>query len=295
MLLFLSILLIVSASEIQFKNWCSLVEDAQKRGLMLELNVFADLTHDEFVNTRLGKPITVLEDQDNLLLESSSSSEEPLPESVDLRNIMRSIKDQGDCSASWAFCTTATMEGRAVTDLNMWDTLSEQQLLDCDPYDNGCSGGHPYNAMKYVSEYVGLTSEENYPYQGKVLTCNLTVNGIISVYNPKKLRRGEDKIMESVAKTGPVAIQLDGSQPSFQLIGPDTIYVEPNCKKYILNMCTTVVGYGTSDDGVDYWLLRGSFGEGFGDNGYFKLRRGTEECGVGYDSTIPRSMIDVNH
>lgn len=41
-----------------------------------------------------------------------------------------------------------------------------------------------------------------------------------------------------------------------------------------------ILGWGTSDEGVDYWLVRNSWGPNWGDAGYFKIKRGTNECGI---------------
>ena len=46
----------------------------------------------------------------------------------------------------------------------------------------------------------------------------------------------------------------------------------------------TIVGYGT-ENGVDYWLIRNSWGKGWGDGGYFKVKRG---CNIG---TIGRYTV----
>ena len=49
---------------------------------------------------------------------------------------------------------------------------------------------------------------------------------------------------------------------------------------YRVNHAVTVVGYGT-EDGVDYWLVKNSWGSRWGDKGFIKMKRGVNMCGIG--------------
>ena len=59
---------------------------------------------------------------------------------------------------------------------------------------------------------------------------------------------------------------------------------DPDCI-WILNHEVTVVGYG-NQGGQDYWLVKNSWGTGFGENGYIKIKRGTGHCGIGMQHII---------
>ncbi len=68
------------------------------------------------------------------------------------------IKNQGNCGSCWAFSTTGALESYALF-LNRQVDLSQQQLVDCSTRygNNGCSGGYPMQAFKYVYDN-GLAS-----------------------------------------------------------------------------------------------------------------------------------------
>ena len=59
---------------------------------------------------------------------------------------------------------------------------------------------------------------------------------------------------------------------------------DPDCI-WTLNHEVTVVGYG-NQGGVDYWLVKNSWGTGFGESGYIKIKRGTGHCGIGMQHVI---------
>ncbi|GFH23535.1 Pept_C1 domain-containing protein, partial [Haematococcus lacustris] len=59
-----------------------------------------------------------------------------------------------------------------------------------------------------------------------------------------------------------------------------------------LDHAVTLVGYGTTEAGTDYWLLRNSWSLLWGDNGYFKMARKGNDCGVTIDGVV--AVVDTN-
>lgn len=49
--------------------------------------------------------------------------------------------------------------------------------------------------------------------------------------------------------------------------------------KQVGGHAVVIVGFGT-ENGADYWIVQNSWGPDWGENGYFRIRRGTDECGI---------------
>lgn len=66
------------------------------------------------------------------------------------------------------------------------------------------------------------------------------------------------------------------------------VYYEENCDPDGLNHGMLAVGYGTTEEGVDYWLVKNSWGVSWGDNGYIKVARNKNNtCGIASVASYP--------
>ena len=99
-----------------------------------------------------------------------------LPAAVDWRTNERvtGVKNQGQCSASWAFSATGAVEGQMKQ--GQLVPLSEQNLIDCSASFGitGCHGGTVDNAFKYIMGSNGINTESSYRYEGQQETADST-------------------------------------------------------------------------------------------------------------------------
>lgn len=216
---------------------------------------------------------------------------ENLPKKVDWRGTLvdTGIKDQGFCGSCWSFAATGAMEAAWYLATGESLSFSQQQIVDCS-YDygvDGCDGGDASAAINYVAQNGGIALGEAYNYIGADDFCkasNFSRVGQFAGYLKVKAR-DEQALMEAVYTMGPVAVALDASLDGFGFY-KEGVYSDPSCSNYDLDHAVLLVGYGTTEDGVDYWLIKNSWGKLFGEDGYIKIVRGSNDCGISTDTAI---------
>ena len=66
------------------------------------------------------------------------------------------------------------------------------------------------------------------------------------------------------------------------------IFSYMNCNRNNLNHAVLVVGYGNDKYGRNYWLIKNSYGQWWGENGYMRLSRdGRNACGISSFASYP--------
>lgn len=172
--------------------------------------------------------------------------------------------------------------------------LSIQELLDCDTTaDQGCTGGNPLLAFYFIHKY-GLTSWEEYPYVGFEDVCKkkLVKHPVATVKSWGIISPNHERHIELALRyIGPVAVGVNGAKSSF-LAYSGGIYDSHHCKQSA-NHALLVTGYGQEEmqDGniTKYWIARNSWGIGWGEGGYVRVKRGDGSKGVPGVCGIARS------
>lgn len=213
-----------------------------------------------------------------------------LPASVDWRThnppVVSAVKDQGGCGSCWAFSTAETMESAVAIASGKLMTFSEQQLVDCAPNPQhcggtgGCSGSVQEVAMNY-SKKAGITTEASYPYTAQTGQCQPEkIKSVATIDGYVKLPTNDyDALMNAVATVGPIAISVAASQ-GWSFYGGGIF--NGDCG-WIVDHAVQLVGYG-SENGKGYWIVRNSWGSGWGESGYIRISREADaksvECGT---------------
>lgn len=235
-------------------------------------------------------------------LDSDELTTVSVPDSVDwvTAGAVTPVKNQGQCGSCWSFSTTGALEGAFFIKTGTLDSFSEQQLVDCDTRKNGgkdmgCNGGLMDNAFAWIEKNGGLCTETEYPYKSGTTktggscdtSCEVVKGSEVKAF--VDVKPSSDEAMMTALSQQPVSIAIQADQKSFQLY-KSGVFTD-SCGTG-LDHGVLAVGYGTMS-GKDYYRVKNSWGETWGDNGYIYMGRGTEfnsgkgQCGMLMQASYP--------
>jgi len=153
-------------------------------------------------------------------------------------------------------------------------SLSENQLLECDtdPFQQACGGGNFFYSFKYAATR-SIATEKDDPYryssnvnkgvcrvgtgglEGYIQNSNsVGTNGVITIPST------EEDLKHWVSKQ-PVAVAINGYTSDFKNY-KEGVLDTPTCTSTV-DHAVLVVGYGTTLEGIDFWLVKNSWGPGW--------------------------------
>jgi len=238
-----------------------------------------------------------------------------LPEDYDVHkkypDCASEINDQSTCGSCWAVSSAETMSDRECLNGNKKLRLSELDILACCPYCGfGCNGGYPASAWVY---FAGVGIVDGGPFGDKThctqypfppcshhvkdpslpkcgdskptpacpMKCQNEENWTGAKHADLKLYqiylvKGEDKMKKDLVANGPitVAFTVYADFPTYK----SGVY-EVSSSESLGGHAVECVGYG-SDGGKPYWRIKNSWNDRWGENGYFRIIRGRNECGI---------------
>uniref|UniRef100_A0A8C9TDA2 Cathepsin F n=1 Tax=Scleropages formosus TaxID=113540 RepID=A0A8C9TDA2_SCLFO len=237
---------------------------------------FSDLTEEEFRSLYLNPLLS----QRNLQrpMKAASPARAPAPPTWDWREhgAVGPVKDQGMCGSCWAFSVIGNIEGQWFLKKGSLLSLSEQELVDCDRLDQACGGGLPSNAYEAIEKLGGLETETDYRYTGHKQSCGFSSGKVVAYINSSV--EDVQNIAAWLAENGPVSVALNAFAMQFYRRGvsrPLKIF----CNPWMIDHAVLLVGYGERN-GIPFWAIKNSWGEDYGEQGYYYLYRGSRLCGI---------------
>lgn len=201
------------------------------------------------------------------------------------------------CGSCWAFAATSALSDRfkilrkaAFPDIN----LAPQVFLNCETFDEGCDGGDPINVYNYILAN-GTTDETCQVYKARGWTNGETCGHFQPCYTcqpngrcgvpPTYLLYNVTAVgtisgvtaMVNALQSGPIACAIDAT-PAFDAYTGGIF--QDTTGAVATNHIIELVGYDVSASGVQYWIGRNSWGTYWGENGFFRIVKGTNNLGI---------------
>jgi C1A family cysteine protease/predicted secreted protein len=216
-----------------------------------------------------------------------------------------SVKNQGACGSCWAFATVGPLEAWVKYDGVPGIDLSEQYLLSCNTDGYDCSSGYfahdyhlessnPARKIPPGETDSGAVLESAYPYSATASSCTGSPHA-----HPHKIASwaylgspnsvpATSTIKAAIYTHGPVAVAIC-TGPAFVRYGGGVFSTTESCAPYDVDHAVVLVGW---NDAEQSWTLRNSWGAGWGESGYMRIKWGTSNVGwdanyVVYTTTNP--------
>jgi cathepsin B len=225
---------------------------------------------------------------------------------------IKEVRDQGNCGSCWAFGAVESISDRICIHSNgkVNAHISAEDLLSCCYLCGmGCNGGYPGAAWQFYVNSGIVTGGQYNSKQGcepyTIAKCEHHVPGPYpnctgDSSTPKCTKKCESNYKISYKQDkhyGSSHYSVSSSVTQIQqeimtngpVEGAFTVYADfPSYKSGVYQHesggvlgghAIRILGWGTENN-TPYWLVANSWNPTWGDNGFFKIIRGQNECGI---------------
>ncbi|XP_069977054.1 dipeptidyl peptidase 1-like [Penaeus vannamei] len=229
-----------------------------------------------------------------------------LPENFDWRdvegvNYVSDVRDQASCGSCYVFASMAQLEARLrmATRNQRQDVFSTQDAVSCSVLSQGCMGGFAYLIAGRYAMDQGVVAEECNPYTALDDPCDTDASCARTYVSEYEYVGGyygacnEELMLQALVEKGPLPVGYMVYDDFRNYEGG--IYHHTGFKNDFNPLEATshavlLVGYGVdSTTGEKYWTCKNSWGADWGEDGFFRIRRGTNECSIesmAFDATV---------
>jgi len=237
----------------------------------------------------------------NPALQRGTVVRDNIPDEFDARthwsscnDVIGTITDQDICGSCWAMASTGILSDRLCISKGIKEQLSPQYMVYCGKLSKGCDGAFITPAWDDLIDQ-GTVSESCLPFTARAGDCPVVCKNYSLIDDSMKVRptaytypwgeTDEERvkaIQSEIMTNGPVMagfLFFDDFRPFFRQF-PQGVYRRSKQASMDGGHYVRIIGWGTTPEGEDYWLVANSWGVSFADHGYFKIRRGTNECNI---------------
>jgi len=274
------------ARESYFKDSSAAVEAHNQRvprpSWTAAVNKFSDLSAEE-LRAHFGYKRLAADQGTHMSLASTSvMKESAMLEYVDWRSRVSSlhrVHDQGECGSCWAYAAVGALEAYLELSVNKTMHLLPDQLVQCvaNPHRCGGSGGCMGATASLAFEYVrtnGLQAGPSYDIWNSICSHQVQDNTVVRSRGLVQLPVNQALPLMQALQHGPVAVSVAGSDWF-----PYQSGIFDSCPhNVVVDHAVLALGYGKdgkdgATPGLKYWLLRNSWGAGWGEGGFIRLLR----------------------
>ncbi|MEB3184429.1 MAG: C1 family peptidase [Cyanobacteriota bacterium] len=244
-------------------------------------NQFSTLTREEIQSRLMNR---IFHSEVKTVLEPELRG--PVPDSFDSRqkwgSCIHPVRDQMQCGSCWAFSASEVASDRLCIASQTDVILSPEYILECDHLDKGCQGGELNTVWNFLTN-TGTVSDACQPYTsgtGVVGKCPKTCidSSQPVMYKAKSNKAvGKKDMQMEIMTNGPI----QGAFSVYQdFMHYKTGVYSHTTGSLLGGHAIEIVGWGVSSDNVPYWICKNSWNTAWGQQGYFWIKRGTDECGI---------------